>query len=247
MKLQESSLLRGLSSVSRYSARDIADLCMLYLIGLHILRSEFSTAPFARDYARNTVSYNDWHVLRIHNTDLYQILNILMAKQRGWTDHLKNPHASDVFLQDVHVDPQIVKQLLHNMARPGFDPELGGRLLLLMERDLRIQVSNYRSMRRITSDWHHHHVTTEAKSLVMTRLLQAMRHKAFSGDLLPQLKKLAQEQKLEITQACDPETGKNCDITTPTQKPSLIKQIAVGAGLGVGAYLLGKALFGGNK
>lgn len=247
MNLQESSLLRGLSSVSRYSARDIADLCMLYLISLHILRSEFSTAPFARDYARNTISYNNWDHLRIHNTDLYQILNILLTKSASWTDRLKNHAASDLFLQDVHINEQVVRQLLHNIARPGFDPELGGRLLLLMERDLRIQVSNYRSMRRITSDWHEHHVTTEAKSLVMTRLLQAMRHKAFSGDLLPQLKRLADQQKLEISQACDPETGKNCNVAAQSQKPSLIKQIAVGAGLGVGAYLLGKALFGGNK
>lgn len=251
MNLEESSLLRSLSSASRYSARDMADLCMLYMIALHILRSEFATAPFARDYARKTVSYNNWLTLRIHNTDLYQILNILMTKHQDWTDRLKNRTASDLFLEDLKIDDYVVKTFLHNIAKPGFNPDLSGRLLMRMERDLRIQVSNYRSMRRIASDWHEAHVTQEAKSLVMTRLLQALRYKAFTGDVLPQLSKLAKQQKLEIKNACDPETGKNCMVPahadTSSARPSLLKQIAVGAGLGVGAYLLGKALFGGGS
>jgi hypothetical protein len=246
--LKESSLLRSLSAAQRYSARDMADLCILYMIGLHILRCEFDTAPFARDYARSTVSYNNWQQLRINNTDLYQILNILISKNPHWTDKLKNAASSELFLQEIQIDPHVVKQFLHNLVKPNWDPQLSGRLLMRMEHDLRIQVTNYRSMRRIASDWTRDHVTPEAQSLVMTRLLQAMRHRAFRGDLLPHLQKLAQDQKLEIKTACDPETGANCSVQDlEGKKPSLLKQLAVGAGLGVGAYLLGKALFGGNK
>jgi hypothetical protein len=119
-----------------------------------------------------------------------------------------------------------------------------------MERALKISTSNYKSMRRILADWPQPHVTTDAKSLVMTRLLQAIRAKAHRGELMPELERLSKIRKWEIVNACDPETGKNCDSSQmPSgvkKPPSLLKQLAVGAGLGVGAYLLGKAMFGGN-
>lgn len=252
MTLQESSLLRSLSSVTRYNARDIADLCQLYMIALHILRCDFDNAPFARDYARETISYNNWDNLRINNTDLYQLLNILIAQSQGWTHNLKNPRASETLLDDIQLDPMDVRRFLHNISGTRFDADLSGRLLLHTEHDLKIQTSNYRSMRRIAADWNHAHVTQEAKSLVVTRLLQAMRHKALQGDLTPVLKHMAQKQDLELKNVCDPETGAGCDASaTPAASaakgPSLLKQLAVGAGLGVGAYLLGKAMFGGNK
>jgi hypothetical protein len=246
--ISESSLLRSLNSVNRYSARDIADLCQLYLVSLHILRSDFSQAPWARDYARRTISYNNYDQLRIQNTDLYQFLNMLTHKPAAWMRNMKQPVASELFMQDVHVDVTLVNRFLHGIASAKFDARSSGRLLMQLERDLKIQVQNYRSMRRIAADWSESHVTTEAKSLVITRMLQAMRHRAHQGDMLPALTQLAREQKLEIDQACDAETGKNCDITQPGEKPaSLLKQIAVGAGLGLGAYMLGKALFGGKQ
>lgn len=245
--ITEGSLLRGLSSMNRYSARDVADLCHLYLISLHILRSEFSSAPWAQDYARRTVRYQNWKTHRLHETDLYQLLHMLLNDHTVWHDHMKQKQASSLFLQDVHVREHQVKMFLNNLARPRFDAVLSGRLLMQLEKDLKIQVQNYRSMRRIASDWSQPHVDTEAKSLVITRMLQAMRHRAHQGDILPQLQKLAQDQKLEIDQACDPETGKNCEVSPSESRPSLLKQVALGAGLGVGAYLLGKALFGGSN
>jgi hypothetical protein len=245
--ISESSLLRSLNAVNRYSARDIADLCQLYLISLHILRSDFSQAPWARDYARRTISYNNYDQLRIQKTDLYQFLNMLIHQPHSWMHRMKKPEASELFMQDVHVDAHLIKKFLHGIAAPQFDAHMSGRLLMQLERDLKIQVQNYRSMRRIAADWSESHVTTEAKSLVITRMLQALRHRAHQGDILPALTQLAREQKLEIDQACDAETGKNCNVSQADKPASLLKQVAVGAGLGVGAYLLGKALFGGSN
>ena len=248
--ISESSLLRSLNAVSRYSARDIADLLLLYAIALHILRSDFEAAPFAQDYARHTITYHDWNHVRLNSTDLYQLLNILMAQQAQWTNRLKNHTASDLLLKDIYLDPVDVRQFLQNIAKGGFNPTLSGRMLLHFEQALHVQTSNYRSMRRIAADWNQSHVTTEAKSLVVTRLLQAMRHKAVQGDLLRPLEDLARRQQLELTNVCNPETGANCDtpaaqvLPTTTKSPSLLKQLAVGAGLGLGAYLLGKTMFG---
>lgn len=248
MNLHESSLLHSISSARRYNALDIADLCFLYMITLHILRCEFEFAPMARAYAHKTLGSGDFSHVHIHNTDLYQLLNILLAQNVLWTQELKNAEASSTFLSDIYLNQSDVIKFLRNIQQGGFNPDMSSRLLLKMENQLRISVTNYKSVRRIASDWTEAHVDKHAKALVVTRLLQALRHKAFSGDLRIQLEKLAHKQDLEYKDACDQETGKNCTITpTPVVKQkssSLLKQLAVGAGLGVGAYLLGKAMFG---
>lgn len=249
MKIQESSLLYSLGSINRYNARDIADLCFLYAICLHILRQEFEFAPWAQSYAQNTVKYGNWDQIRVHETDLYQFLNILDKQDVRWTHHLKDVKPSQLLMNEIHVSYIDWLKFLRNLASHKYNTDLAARLLMRMEQDLKITVSNYKSMRRIASDWDQAHVTTEAKSLVVTRMLQALRHKAARGDILRNWDKLAKIQNLELTDVCDPETQKGCGPTSaPERKPSLLKQLAVGAGLTVGAYLLGKALFsGGNK
>jgi len=249
MNLQESSLLHSLSSLKRYNAKDIADLCFLYMVALHILRSEFEFAPQARSYASKTLGSGDFQHIRLNKTDLYQLLNILLAQDILWTDKLQNPSASHTFLTDIYLNHDDVVLFLRNIQQGGFNPTQSARLLLKMENQLKISVTNYKSVRRIASDWNKAHVDKHAKSLVVTRLLQALRHKALQGDMRVPLEQLADSQDLEYKDACNQETGANCGISAhvpPTKKqkkPSLLKQLAVGAGLGVGAYLLGKALF----
>jgi hypothetical protein len=250
MNLDESKLLPTLRNINRYSARDVADLAFCYMLALHMCRQEFETAPWVRLYATTSLSVNGWHTTNLNRTDLYQFLTVLISQTPTWTHNLRNPDASDLLLKQIRVNPHSVERFLHNLQQVSFDPELSGRLLLQMERDLKITTSNYKSMRRILTDWHMDHVDTEAQCLVMTRLLQALRAKALRGDVIARLQSLARDRDWEIHHACDPETGKNCGITANTttpKKPSLLKQLAVGAGLGVGAYLLGKALFGGSK
>ena len=248
--ISESRLLPNLSRIHRYSARDVADLAFCYLLTLHMCRQEFETAPWVRSYVHLTQDAQGWSHTNLNKTDLHQFLNVLIAQPHNWLSYMKDSDASELLLHEIHVPPDLVNRFLSNLYHMNFDPELSGRLLMQLERDLKITTSNYKSMRRIMSDWHLPHVDTEAKRLVMTRLLQALRAKAAQGDVITKLERLSRERKWEIPHACDPETGRNCDVpsTTPSGKsPSLLKQLAVGAGLGVGAYLLGKAIFGGNK
>lgn len=246
--LEESNLLRALSNLRKYTAKDVADLLFLYCIGLHILRCDFNSAPHARDYARLSVGDGEWHTWRGLATDMYQFIHIL---HQAYPAHdWKMPHSSELLVHEIGLDTHLLKDFLHNIQHRNFNDDRSGQYLLRMERMLRVQVTNYRSMRRIASDWMEAHVDHEARSLVVTRLLQAMRHRAFRGDLNRMLEDLAGREKLEIQGACDPETGKNCTVpgaTAQTKGPSLLKQLAIGAGLGVGTYLLGKAIFGGRK
>jgi len=247
--IAESMLLPNLSRISKYSARDVADLAFCYMLALHMCRQEFETAPWVRLYATTSLSVNGWHMTNLNRTDLYQFLTLLISQTPTWTHNLRNPDASDLLLKQVSLGSHNVERFLHNLQHVSFDPELSGRLLLQMERDLKITTSNYKSMRRILTDWHLDHVDTEAQRLVMTRLLQVLRAKAAQGDVVQKVNALSKDRKWEIVHVCDPETGRNCEqpVSVAPKSTSLIKQLAIGAGLGVGAFLLGKALFSGNK
>lgn len=243
--VEESSLLKSFSSVHRYSARDVADLTFLYLIALHVLRSEWRSAPFARSYANK--SGGDWSHTNISGTDLRQLLSITLYHSNEYTKYLANQGSSKQLLHDLTLDKNEIRQFLHNASSGTYNDHLAARLLMSFERDLRIGVTNYKSVRRIAGDWNSSYIDNEAKQLAVTRLLQALRHRALKGDLIPELERLAKEQNLEIKNACDPETGKHCDSVPGKPKMSLLKQLVIGAGLGLGAYYLGKALAGGSS
>lgn len=247
--ISESALIPNLNKLRKYSARDVADLAFCYMLALHMCRQEFETAPWVRSYAQTTHDAQAYTHTNLNKTDLHQFLNVLIAQPHNWLSYMKDSDASQLLLHEIHVPHDVVNRFLRNLQQMNFDPELSGRLLMQLERALKITTSNYKSMRRILSDWHLDHVDTEAKRLVMTRLLQALRAKAAQGDIINKVARLSRDRGWEITHACDPETGANCNVTPTTsiRKPSLLKQLAVGAGLGVGAYLLGKAIFGGNK
>lgn len=247
--INEMKLIPQLNFMHTYNARDIADLCFCHMLALHLFRSEFETAPWARKYARETMLDHSWDEYKKVRNDLHQLLSLLIGKPDNVLPMLKDTQASLLFIQEISLDTHDVLWFLNNIHHVNFDPELSGRLLLKMERELKISTSNYKSMRRILSDWHLDHVDTHAQSLVVTRLLQVFRAKAGRGEFRPKLETLAKSRSWELSDVCDAETGSGCE-TAPhvvPQKPSIMKQLAVGAGLGVGAYLLGRALFGGGS
>ena len=163
MILNESSLFASFNSINRYSARDIADLTFLYLVSLHVLRSNWETATFAKTYANKTLSWNDWDIDNINGTDLYQLLSITLYHSEKFMKHIKDLKSSETLLHDLLLNSYDVKQFLRNITSSTYSDSLSSRLLLKFERDLRISVSNYKSVRRICSDWNSSHIDHEAK------------------------------------------------------------------------------------
>ena len=85
----------------------------------------------------------------------------------------------------------------------------------------------------------------------MTRLLQAVRAKARRGDILASLEHVARNNNYELSNVCDPETGRDCDVaykpatTAAVHKQSsnfgFLKGIALAAGIAAADHLLKKA------
>ena len=66
--LDENQLLRN-RNPHNFNAKDMAELAFVYLNALHIMRSEYETAPFAQAYARRTMSHSNFDREDRQNTD----------------------------------------------------------------------------------------------------------------------------------------------------------------------------------
>jgi hypothetical protein len=238
MTFTESRLLPSLRSISRFSAKDVGEITFLYLVGLHTLRSNTVSVDFSKHYARQT--QHNWYSFSPSSTDLHQLLSVVLDHRMDLKSRVKSVKKIQDPFQGISLEDYYVNQFLQNIKRSHYDTQLARRLLLLFERQLDITISNYRSVRRISSDWNETHVTREAKSLAITRLIQALTTRAPSGDILPELKKLAESHNLLLKNVCNPETGENCGTVAP--KMGLLKQLAIATGIGLTGFLVGKAL-----
>ena len=250
--LGENLLLRA-KKPSDFTAKDMAELAFLYLVALHIMRSEYETAPFARTYAKRTANHGNFDHADAQNTDLYQFLNVLRDHQGATGSHLSHPEANELFWNEVHFNGSTAKQLLNQMAQSHYDGRAAKRLLMQLEQQLHITNSNYRSVRRLAGEWDLGTLDTEQKKLAVTRLLQALRAKARREDVLSQLQHLADRNFYELTHVHDPETGHSpsmygyVDHGSPvpsvnkTGGMSFIKGIAIAAGLAAANHIISKA------
>jgi hypothetical protein len=205
--LDENQLLR-LRKPDSFTARDIADFAFLYLITLHIMRSEYESAPFAQRYAEQTNRHGGYTSSDPTNTDLYQFLNILTDHNGKLASRLDNPEANSLLWPMLTLSQATVRQLLSEMARRGpYDGNNARRLLLKLEQQLYITTSNYKSMRRLAGEWMSDDIDTHQKQLVITRMLQALRTRARQSDLLPQLERLASHGNYELNAHMNAETG----------------------------------------
>jgi len=229
--LLESRLIRSRSALSKYDAQDIANLTFLYFIAMEILSQEFSTTRFASNYARKTITYNNFDRLITASTDLYVLMHVLMGKNSEEArKQLKNDSSNDVFFQGLNLPLPQIKKYFNDIHKNKRDTGFSRRLLYTLQSKLRISNSNYRSMRILASDWSEQ--TEERKRLTMTRLLMALRKNAIMSELLPVLEKVAKSNKYEIKGANNPEEEQ------PKKNGSNFwKTLAVGAlGAAGGAY-----------
>jgi hypothetical protein len=232
--VSESRLLPFLSSLSNLNQDNADNLVFLYLVSLQLLRLEPSTQKFAQRYAKKTLSYSNFQQWHHGAPDLYDLLYFVLNKETPL------------------VNERLVKNFLKNIQNTNFDQKQASQILYQMENSLRIKTQNYRSIRRIVADWTSPHIDLEGKKLSVTRLLQALRSRAARGDIVHELDNLANSHNWELKDVCDPETGQNCGETknspTPDKKKlSLLKQLAITTGIGIGAYYLGKALAEGTS
>lgn len=235
--LCESSLISHKSRLKGYDAKDIADLIYLNFLALQILKSEFDTYPFARDYARKTFQLNNFDQFRQGGTDLYVLIHTLFGKNnKDALEKLKNQKANEFFLKKLNYSKTDVRRWYSDLINNKSNPAQDSRFFLKLENGLQISTSDYKSIRRFASKWND--VENHAKQLAMTRLLFAFKSRARRSELLPVLEKLSKKKKYKIAGAKNPEKSK--------PGKGLLKKLAIGgavagAAAGVAGYNIYKA------
>jgi len=239
--LCESRLIRQKKQISRYTAKDAADLVFLYACILTILKNEFKYAPVASRYAKKTFMFNNFNTFRVNGTDMYILLTGLVGTD-DTSDLFADKDASQLFLADIRINLPQFKEWLRLTSKGIARKQIDSQFLFRLERQLKIDNSQYKSARRLVSDWTN--LKHGQKTLVITRIIQALRARAVRSELMPVMMKLAKEKKyVPVKPVKDMEKAQPVNTKGGMSTRS---KIAMGIGLtgaaAYGAYRLGKHL-----
>jgi hypothetical protein len=215
--LSESQLFRTKKAAESQSVRDAADLVFANLLLLTIFNNSNEFTPLSSGYADRTVMYSNFNNHRINATDLYTGLNRLLGNNQDYTDADKEDIAR---INIKHLD---VKRYLQHLAKANDDTGFEAQFLLKFQRDLDIQNSYLRALRRMAADWNN--LSDQQKAITVTKLEQYMRTNFKRADLTM------------ATSAFKKQGGYN------VKKGGMggLAKAAAGAAIGYGLYRLGKA------
>ena len=242
-ELCESRLIRQKKHINRYTAKDAADLVFLYACILNILKNEFKYAPVASRYAKQTFMFNNFNTFRVNGTDMYILLTGLVGTD-DTSDMFADKEASDLFLADLRINVPQLKEWLRLTAKGVVRKNIDSQFLYRLEKQLKVNNSQYKSARRLSSDWAN--LKHGQKTLVITRILQALRARAIRSELYPVMARLAKEKKyIPVNSVKDMEKVQPANTKGGMSSRS---KIAMGIGLTgaatYGAYRLAKHLTG---
>jgi hypothetical protein len=201
--LNESALLRTVSQLHHINAKDVADFTFLYFLTLQVLREDFHAVPFTQAYANTTLRWGA-HFDRFSSagTDLYVLLHVCEGHSR---ESLGDTLASRAFFKNFHLTQHQVVWALRQLGYNQRSPSTETRFLIQLERELKVDSSNYKSCRRLIASWGT--IDTADKRLVITRLLQAFRTRMPRSELLAPLQAMSDRHNMELKGATNAETG----------------------------------------
>ena len=192
----ESKMFRN-NHLSQLTLRDTVDSVFLNLLTLYMLSKEFETRPFAQDYAARTMSFANFTTPRVGGTDLYQGLHIMLYPAGRTASLLKAPEQNSALATQLHTNAKLVKDFVRGVATGTLDRTTAIRIMYRLEGQMGIDISNYKSLRRLITDWEN--LTTTQRQLCVTRLLQYYRLRGRRSELLPVLETLARNKDMELT------------------------------------------------
>ena len=169
--LGESRIFRTKNIVNEVNVDDAANLTFMYMMALNIFNKDYDFGPFAKEYADRTVTFNNFNSFRSSGTDLYAALNRLVGKDQTY-DNEKDMLAHE----RIKLNQLDAKRFLHHIAKGNLDPKFEQTMLLRFQKQLNIQDSMLKSLRRLSGDWDN--LNQNQRALVITRMMQYLRQKA---------------------------------------------------------------------
>lgn len=227
--LTESKMFRTRQQIEAADVREVLDFAFLSMLTLYIMYSNYDAAPEAKHYAARTIQYRNFDAFRQSATDLYIALNAIKRKNFNSFDK------TSIQLNKLSFPDVKIKEFLTQMSN-GQTILNATAFFLQLEKGLDIQDSNYRSVRRLASDWNR--LSRAQKSLVATRLMHFYRTHAVRSEIYGIFSNYAKNNNLIISPTYNPErTGKT---GRSVAKAVAAGTLATGA-LAVGAFAAGRA------
>jgi hypothetical protein len=222
-ELNESKLFRTRRQLETSDIRSNLDFAFMNMLTLHTMYNDYKTAPAAQEYAKRTLQAGGGHFknYKTSGTDLYHALHAIT------TGTGKQGKEAAIQAAKVRLPEVKIRQYLQQIAN-GRDVISPQAFFMQLERGMDIQNSNYRSVRRIVSNWNNS--DTAQRALASTRMLQYYRTKAMRSELFPGFQQMTRNNGLEIARVRNAEKG-----------PSKLRRAAVGAVAGAAAFAGGFA------
>lgn len=242
----ESKMFRN-HHLSSLTLRDTADSVFLNMLTLYMLSQEFETRPFAQDYAGRTLMFGNFSQPRVGGTDLYQGLHILLNPSGVTAIRLKADLQNKALAAQLKTNSKLVKLFLKDIADGTTDKVTAVRVMYRLEGQMAIDISNYKSLRRLMTDWGNQ--TVYQKQMCVTRLLQYYRIRGRRSELLPMVEALARSKGLELTDVGNAELaaiGAGGIVGSRSGNGFLSTVGKIAAGFAIGTAL-GRAVFHSNS
>jgi hypothetical protein len=230
-KIQESRLLPFDRSYRRYSLREILDLIFLYVLALEIMSNEQPNSQFLRSYfaqARRDLQS------QTTKTDLGALIAVFGDENKF--EKLRSIDAVVSLAKKFGPVAQEVQNWLTSKTLSKWTDSRNSRFLYSLEQHLAITSADYKNVRRLVQNWQL--LDQYKKQLAFTRMIQALRARASTGDIIHRFDDLAQHQQLELKTHINAETGK--EQSQPVSRSRAFGFLSALAGAAVGSWAYSK-------
>lgn len=231
----------GISGIKKYNAREIADLLFLHIIALQIMKKQFHGLPKIQEYLKKTGNLINFDSIMYSRNEVYIFIHILFGGKQADRQRalLKDQEASQALINTLSIDFPQFRRFFRLLMIGKTDQALERRFLLALERDLKIDNSYYRAMRRLSSNWERQ--SNSSKKLVITRLLQVLRSIARRSELTIILEQVSRQERM-VNKKLKPLSGEGPGQKIPAsqskRKMGLLPTLAAAGAAGVGGYYL---------
>lgn len=178
-EITEARLFRYEDGVQGRTAQQLSQLLYMALLGLEALR--YLDERAAREYANQTLRYNDFDKMRPSTTDLANLIAVL-SNQDDYRDRI------DV---NVAISPPVlqIRRYLRNLSQRVETHAYDRSMLLNAESSLKVSQADLRQIRRVVGDWNRADKTQQ--NLAYKQLVRDFARNAPLFDLVYELKKHA--------------------------------------------------------
>lgn len=160
----ESRMYRRLEQVKGTDVETLAGLVFDHMLMLRVLY--YIDKSKATDYARNTISQQNFKGFRQSMTDMYNLITLVM-KQHQYADKLFNNW-------DITIPELRLKRVLRAVADGEMDETDYNQLLMILQRRFKNLSGDQMWLRRLVQDWSKRTNKIDKKT-VMSRILQTVR------------------------------------------------------------------------